>query len=121
MRKADNLPPSCAVDTKSGNLNFLEPSGSLRACNGTAYSVQYNENSCDSGTCSAACSSNADFITFAFSRLEVHFVMSQETRSSKRAAYTFRRCRSHIKNSRRQKVTQSKFPAEDTQTSGATG
>jgi len=30
------LPPSCAVVTKSGNLNFLEPSGPLRACNGTA-------------------------------------------------------------------------------------
>jgi len=29
------LPPSCAVVTKSGNLNFLEPSGPLRACNGT--------------------------------------------------------------------------------------
>ena len=24
MPKADNLPPSCAVVTKSGNLNFLE-------------------------------------------------------------------------------------------------
>ena len=36
MRKADNLPPSCAVVTKYGNLNFLEPSGPLRACNGTA-------------------------------------------------------------------------------------
>ena len=35
MRKADNLPPSCAVVTKSRNLNFLEPSGSLRAYNGT--------------------------------------------------------------------------------------
>jgi len=35
VRKADNLPPSCAV-TKSGNLNFLEPSGPLRPCNGTA-------------------------------------------------------------------------------------
>jgi len=32
----DNLPPSCAVVTKSGNLNFLEPSGPLRTCNGTA-------------------------------------------------------------------------------------
>jgi hypothetical protein len=30
------LPPSCAVVMKSGNLNFLEPSGSLQACNGTA-------------------------------------------------------------------------------------
>jgi hypothetical protein len=30
------LPPSCAVVKKSGNLNFLEPSGQLQACNGTA-------------------------------------------------------------------------------------
>ena len=30
------LPPSCAVVMKSGNLNFVEPSGSLQACNGTA-------------------------------------------------------------------------------------
>ena len=35
MRKADNLPPSCAVVTKYGSLNFLEPSGHPRACNGT--------------------------------------------------------------------------------------
>ena len=35
MRKADNLPPSCAVVTKSGNLNFLEPSGPVQACNET--------------------------------------------------------------------------------------
>ena len=35
MRKADNLPPSCAIVMKSGNLNFLEPSGPLQACNGT--------------------------------------------------------------------------------------
>ena len=30
------LPLSCAVFMKSGNLNFLEPSGPLQACNGTA-------------------------------------------------------------------------------------
>ena len=36
MRKADNLPLSCVVVMKSGNLNFLEPSGTLQACNGTA-------------------------------------------------------------------------------------
>ena len=30
------LPPSCAVVMKSGNLNFLEPSGPLQACNGNA-------------------------------------------------------------------------------------
>jgi hypothetical protein len=31
-----NLTPSCAVVTKCGNLNFLEPSKPLQACNGTA-------------------------------------------------------------------------------------
>ena len=31
------LPPSCAVVMRSGNLNFLEPSGPLQACNGTAF------------------------------------------------------------------------------------
>jgi len=30
------LLPSCAFVMKSGNLNFLEPSGPLQACNGTA-------------------------------------------------------------------------------------
>ena len=34
--KADTLPPSCAFFTKSGSLNFLEPSGPVQACNGTA-------------------------------------------------------------------------------------
>jgi len=29
------LPPSCAVVTKSGSLNFLERSGSVQACSGT--------------------------------------------------------------------------------------
>jgi len=36
VRKADNLPLFCAVVTKSGSLNFLEPSAPLQACNGTA-------------------------------------------------------------------------------------
>jgi len=36
-----NLPPSCAVVTKSGILNFLEASGPLRACNGTALPFFY--------------------------------------------------------------------------------
>jgi hypothetical protein len=31
------LPPSCAVVMKFGDLNFLEPSGPLQACNGTAF------------------------------------------------------------------------------------
>ena len=37
MRKADNLPPSCAAVMKSGSLNFLEPSGPLQACNGDCF------------------------------------------------------------------------------------
>ena len=41
VRKADNLPPSSAIVTKSGNLNFLEPSGPLQACKGTALHLLY--------------------------------------------------------------------------------
>ena len=41
MRKADNLPPSRAVVTKSGNLYFLEPSGPVQAYNGTALPKHY--------------------------------------------------------------------------------
>jgi hypothetical protein len=33
------LPSSCAVVMKSVNLNFLEPSGPLQACNGTALAL----------------------------------------------------------------------------------
>jgi hypothetical protein len=36
VRKADNLPPSCADVMKSGGLNLLEPCGPVQACNGTA-------------------------------------------------------------------------------------
>jgi len=35
------LPPSCAVVMKSGNLNFLEHSGPLQACNGTALAFYF--------------------------------------------------------------------------------
>jgi hypothetical protein len=35
------VPPSCAVVMKSGNLNFLEPSGPLQACNGTALPLPF--------------------------------------------------------------------------------
>jgi hypothetical protein len=34
--KLTTLPLSCTIVKKSGNLNFLEPSGPLQACNGTA-------------------------------------------------------------------------------------
>jgi len=40
-----NLPPSCAVVMKSGNLNFLEPSGPLQACNGTALRLRHDAQS----------------------------------------------------------------------------
>jgi len=36
-----NLPPSCAVVMKSENLNFLEPSGPLQACKGTALPLPF--------------------------------------------------------------------------------
>jgi hypothetical protein len=34
-----NLPTSCAFVMKSGNLNFLEPSGPVQACNGTGLPI----------------------------------------------------------------------------------
>jgi hypothetical protein len=34
VRMADNL-TTCAIVMKSGNLNFLELSGQIQACNGT--------------------------------------------------------------------------------------
>jgi hypothetical protein len=36
VRKADDLPPSCADVKKSGGLNLLEPCGPVQARNGTA-------------------------------------------------------------------------------------
>jgi hypothetical protein len=41
FRSILTLPPSCAVVIKSGNLNFMEPSGPLQACNGTALPLPY--------------------------------------------------------------------------------
>jgi len=38
VRKADNVPPSCVGVTKSGNLNFLEPSGHLGSVKGLIFS-----------------------------------------------------------------------------------
>ena len=35
------LPPSCAVVMKSRNLNFMEPSGPLQACNRTALPLAF--------------------------------------------------------------------------------
>ena len=42
MRKADNLTTILCHCFKSGNLNFLEPSGPLQACNGTALPFYLN-------------------------------------------------------------------------------
>jgi len=45
------LLPSCAVVMKSGNLNFLEPSGPFQACNGTALPlVVFNTDSSSLGS-----------------------------------------------------------------------
>jgi len=40
VHTADNLPPSSAI-TKSGNFNFLEPSGPVQACNGAALPLPF--------------------------------------------------------------------------------
>jgi hypothetical protein len=41
MRKADNLPPSCADVKKSGGLNLLELCGPVQACNATALPLPF--------------------------------------------------------------------------------
>jgi hypothetical protein len=41
VRKADNLPLSCADVKKSGGLNLLEPFGPVQASNGTALPFHY--------------------------------------------------------------------------------
>ena len=41
---ADNLTTFlCAVVMKYGNLNFLEPSGPLQACNGIAFPLPFTK------------------------------------------------------------------------------
>ena len=40
VRLTTLLPP-CAAVMKSGNLNFLEPSGPLQACNGTVLPLNF--------------------------------------------------------------------------------
>jgi len=54
VRKADNLPPSCANVTKFRNLNFLEPSGPVQACNGTALPFLPCMSSCGLSICGQA-------------------------------------------------------------------
>ena len=41
MRKADNLPPYCAVVKKSRSLNFLDPSGPAWPVTGVLYLYLY--------------------------------------------------------------------------------
>jgi len=50
VRKAGNLRPSCPVVTKSGDLNFLEPSGPVQTCNGTVYLYLYLLSECGPGS-----------------------------------------------------------------------
>jgi len=40
------LPPSCAVVMKSGNINFLEPSGPVQACKGSALPLSLTYTPC---------------------------------------------------------------------------
>jgi len=46
------LPQSCSVVMKSGNLNFLETSGPLQACNGTTLPFTLWQNSSSIENCS---------------------------------------------------------------------
>jgi len=42
VRRADNLPPSCADVLKTESLNLLEPSGPAQAYNGIALPSPFN-------------------------------------------------------------------------------
>ena len=44
VRKADNLPPYCAVVKKSRSLNFLDPSGPARPVTGVLYLYLFDTN-----------------------------------------------------------------------------
>ena len=44
MRKADNLPPYCAVVKKSRSLNFLDPSGPAWPVTGVIYVIKIRIN-----------------------------------------------------------------------------
>ena len=50
MCKADNLTTILTVVMKSGNLNLLEPSGPLQACNGTALPLPFTYKCSDAGS-----------------------------------------------------------------------
>ena len=71
MLKADNLLPSCAVVTKSGNLNFLEPSGYLRACNGTALPTLNSEAAEAPEVLVPGCKSTCRPITIKFQKTRI--------------------------------------------------
>ena len=88
MRKADNLPPSHSVVTQSGNLNFLEPSGSVQACNGTALAFF------TAGNNRKLVSGNIVYI---------------------QSPPILRKYRSHLKTLDARRVTTSKTPSENTQ------
>ena len=64
VRKADKLPPSCTVVTKSGHLNFLEPSGPLQVSNGTAFYLQWALCVC---VCVVDCVSSSECFRFLWS------------------------------------------------------
>jgi hypothetical protein len=53
VRKADNLPPSCADVKKSGSLNLLETCGPVQACNGTALPFTMDVEACGDPVLSA--------------------------------------------------------------------
>jgi hypothetical protein len=59
------LPPSCAVIMKFGILNFLDPSGPLQACNGTAlplpkyFKTSFHKEVTNSWNSKNACSSES--------------------------------------------------------------
>jgi len=85
VRKADNLPPSCAVVMKSGNLNFLEPSGPVQAYNGNALPFIFTT-LCHHGfgnllrvSASESCSQRLPFLTSTLRSVDFNPMLSSTT------------------------------------------
>jgi len=74
VRKAGNLPPSCAVVTKARNLNFPETSGPVQACNGTVLPPVLVPVYAVFNAKKRVMSWKAQFLTFTFTILHTYLV-----------------------------------------------
>jgi len=99
------LPPSCAIVTQSGNLNFLEFSGPLQACNRTAlclysgcifFSVVERPNSGFGSFVIEVAVSTSDQLVTEVASLSIHALSGIRTRDPRNRAAANLRLRLHL-------------------------